>query len=109
MAKRRREIVEVNPAYTTRLCSAIINGAACGSTIDPSEDALLTCERGHTMDQDVNAARNLWSVLDEELRAVAVSLASVTRSQVSPHVVPVSSVILARKSAVEMSVQSVRL
>jgi hypothetical protein len=51
---RGTRIVELNPAYTTRMCSQ------CGmdSASDP-KDLVMCCPNGHCWDQDANAAVNL--------------------------------------------------
>ena len=52
-----RQLVEVNPAYTSRICSAcgFVNGKA-------REYRVFACsECGHIQDRDVNAARNIMA------------------------------------------------
>ena len=75
MAKRGKLIVDAETAFSSQVCYI------CGGHIEPSAALLVMCENGHRHDQDENTVRLLWGRLDEDLRAVAVPLASVGRSQ----------------------------
>lgn len=78
MKERGKEIIEDETAYSSQICPK------CNGKIESSPKLIVQCENGHVADQDVNAARYYWNRLDEDLRAVAGSLASVKRSQVLP-------------------------
>lgn len=70
-AKYGATIVAGDTAGTTQIC------ADCGAHIQPGAPRVLTCERGHTRDQDENAASNLLqqimqpAVWDARFRAFA--------------------------------------
>ena len=73
-----RKLVDGGTAYSTRTCTV------CGGQIEPSAKLWLTCENGHREDQDVNASRNLWQAIPEEMRAGAASAPPVRLSQLLP-------------------------
>lgn len=56
--KHNAVLVKAGAALTTAICSA------CGGKIKTSGKLVLTCENGHSIDQDENACRNLFSQID---------------------------------------------
>ena len=83
--KMAARIPAITGRYTTQECNV------CGAHIEPGSAITLTCENGHRQDQDVNAARVLFSRLPEELRAVPGPDVSVDRSQILRCVRPISA------------------
>lgn len=84
MAKRVREIIDDQTAWSSQICSI------CNGRIEPSPQLMVECENGHRMDQDVNTCRYYWDRLEEDVRAAAVPLAPVNRSQLWRCVRPIN-------------------
>jgi hypothetical protein len=55
VSKARGALAEVETAYTTNTCSV------CGAHFEAGPELTGRCERGHEMDQDWNAARNIYA------------------------------------------------
>jgi hypothetical protein len=58
-AKTGARLIEVDGAYRTTTC------VICGSQADSTVQRLITCKQGHTIDQDVQAARNILKELPQ--------------------------------------------
>jgi transposase len=87
-------LLSVNPVHATRRC------AECGELIlHNAAKLLLTCPNGHTIDQDANAARNIFSKMkddpegNQKLRSLAQQC--ITEAPVIPEVL--RSVIVERQ------------
>jgi hypothetical protein len=63
VSKARGELVEVAAAHTTDRCSI------CGAHFQAAEALMGRCERGHELDQDWNAARNICGRREEPVVA----------------------------------------
>lgn len=67
LAKRGRQVVDHEAAYTTQRCSV----EGCLGVITPGADLFLYCSEGHGEDQDVNAARVLWQDIPHSQRTMS--------------------------------------
>lgn len=83
MNKRGRDLRAYDPAWSTLECRV------CQALAEPSSDLFLRCANGHVWDQDENAAGNLLSVIEPELRAVTGVSRLVEYSQLNKALRPV--------------------
>lgn len=78
VARDGRVLLDQKAEYTTRTC------ADCGAPVPATPHLLATCLEGHTADQDVTAARNLWQMIDESARLCNGAIPTVDRAQLLP-------------------------